>query len=115
MSRARDGRGFSMVEVLVAAVVFVTAAAGIFATVAQTQVGVKVSDARSRATLCGKEVLDGLSKEVADSTWDTGAMAIGGPYAVAGSYPNCIAGYTPTYSVAAVADGTRQVTVTVSW
>jgi Tfp pilus assembly protein PilV len=109
-------RSFSMVEVIVAAVLFATASAGIFATISYTNhsSGSSGSDARVKAAFLAKMVLDQLNKEVNSSTWSSGLLSVGDHTwpAVAG-----FTGYTATYKVTEPdgPGGARKVVVNVDW
>ncbi len=110
-----DQAGFSMTEVIVASVIFVVASAGVLATIVQTRVSGRGSEARMVAGLCGKEILDSLNKSVAGSTWSTGVLTLGAHAVTVASYPNCTSMTSASYTVVAGFGTTRQVTVTVNW
>lgn len=111
----RDQAGFSMTEVVVAAVIFVAASGGVLATIAQTRVAGHGSESRINAGLCGKEILDSLNKAVASSTWSTGDLSLGAHTVTVASYPNCISMTSASYTVASSFGTALQVTVTVNW
>ena len=91
-------RAFSMVEVIVAAVLFALASAGIFATISYTNRTVE-SNKRVQASSFAKKILDGLNKEVVGATWGLAGnlLTVQGPaYVVPADpdFPGCTASYT---------------------
>lgn len=108
-------RAFSMVEVVVASIIFVIAATGVFATMAKMNNPVVQSDSRVKAALFGKKLLDNLSKDVTDLTYDTGNLSIGTHMVAADPADTEFAAYSATYVVTTHASGARQVTLNVQW
>jgi len=68
--RRKDAEtGFTMIEVIVASLVFAIAAAGIFATSAALNRPSEVSDEKLKAAFLGKQILESLRTAVNDDTW----------------------------------------------
>ena len=103
-------RAFTMVEVIVAALLFAVSAAGIFATISYTT-STTISDNRIKAGLYSKRVLDSLTKSVASNTWDTSSLSVGNhTWPSDSDFP----GYNASY-VVTDAGGARKVQVNVVW
>lgn len=66
-----------MVEVIVAAVVFTLAAAGVLTAVSRARLPVSASDRRLQAATYGKQVLDQLRSDVSENTWNNSNWIIG--------------------------------------
>jgi len=111
--------GFSLVEVVVATIIFFFFAAGLLATISALSKPAQVSGREIRAAMIAKSVLQDLRKDVDAETWNYGGLTVGGPY----NFPIApfYGGETPTYSASyTVADDpngskARKVTVTVTW
>lgn len=97
-----------MVEVIVAAVLFAVASAGIFATISFTNRSTE-SNTRVRASIFAKKILDQLNREVSAVTWDTGLLSVGNHNVPADAN---FAGCTASYVVSNVSS-TRKVLLTV--
>lgn len=67
----RNSRGFSIVEVVVAAIIFAIAAAGMYATVASLNKPAEDFSERSKAAMIGKQVLEMLRFNVDQDYWET--------------------------------------------
>jgi len=108
--------GFSMVEVIVASLIFSLAAAGIFATVSSLNQPSQDSDEEVRAVFIGKQVLESLRTAVSANTWDTGPLAIGDTYTGNSIIVDGIS-YDWVYAVEADPYGTgaRKVILNVTW
>jgi prepilin-type N-terminal cleavage/methylation domain-containing protein len=108
-------RAFSMVEVIVAAVLFAIASAGIFATISYTNRSVE-SDKRVQAATFSKKILDQLNKDVNALTWDivgSNGLTIGNHPIALGSdsdFPQCFGGYDVTDPDG---NGGRKVLITI--
>ncbi len=132
-SKLRD-TGFTITEVIVSAVIFSLAAAGIFATVSSLNQAGGESSQEISAAYIGKQVLEDLRKEIDAATWNTGALGL----TADGTCPGAAAlnhilsdipayaadtitvgsiTYTPAYLVECDPDGTsaKRVTMTVTW
>jgi Tfp pilus assembly protein PilV len=110
-NRLYSQRAVSMVEVIVSAILFAAAAAGVFATISYTG-KTATSHSRLEAALLSKKVLDQLSKEVNETTWASGALTVNTTHTWPADpdFP----GYTATYTVSDV-NGARKVDVDVAW
>ena len=109
--------GFSIVEVIIATVIFSIVAAGLFATISSLNQPAQESQEAVTAVLIAKQILEELYTEVNATTWDETAnkLTVSGPTDLA---PIVIGGktYTPTKTVTADPDTSgRYVTLTVSW
>jgi len=98
-----------MVEVVVAAVLFAAASAGVFATISFTNRSLE-SNTRVQAATFGKKILDRLRGAVVSATWNTGDLSIGTHTINVGSdadFPACSA----VYVVSDAGNGARKVEV----
>lgn len=113
--------GFTMVEIIISALIFALAAAGIFATVSVLNQPVAETSDEVSAAFLGKQVLEDLRKQVGESTWDSGTLnPIGGNgYGVYYSpSPIEIDGVNYSWSYVVTQDpntGARNVDLTVTW
>ena len=111
-------KGFTVVEVIVATIVFTIAAAGIFAMTSGLRKSA-VTDSKEdiNAAFIGKRVLEDLRTKVDATNWNQA----GGPLDPATNphAANTIVvdgkTYTPTYNVIQEADGGRRVTINITW
>ena len=109
--------GFTLVEVVVASVIFAITAAGIVAMLSALSKPADEAQEAVAASLVGKQILEEFRKEVDMTTWDEpgGALAVGGPYTL----PDVVIDgttYTPTYTVVEDAStGARRVDLHVDW
>jgi type II secretory pathway pseudopilin PulG len=71
--------GFTMVEVVVAALVFSLAVAGIFATIASLTNPAEESKEEVAAAFLGKQIFEKWREEVDQGTWDTSNNPISDP------------------------------------
>lgn len=110
-----------MVEVMVASVIFVISAAGIFATMSLTRKPTVQVDSKLQAALFGKKILDSLSKSVSPSGYaDGGALSkVPTPHHVVNmedvDSSHEFSGYNATYDVSDDSTGALKVTVNVQW
>lgn len=127
--------GFTIIEVIISAMIFTIAVAGVLATVSSLSKPAADTADEVTAAFMGKRILDQLRREVdASSTagWDTSSSPLNpnggdgnGSYDASDSVtstllaPVTIDGitYTPTYTVEPDPDGTngRKVTLTITW
>ena len=119
-------KGFSIVEVLVASMVFSIAAIGIFSTIAAIRKPAAVSERKISAAYYGKRILDDLraKTDARPGVWNGGVLGTSGslPYTVVLS-PVTISGtafgasYTVTDATPAAigAKEVRKVDLTVTW
>ncbi|NTV28882.1 MAG: prepilin-type N-terminal cleavage/methylation domain-containing protein [Candidatus Omnitrophica bacterium] len=99
---------FSMVEVLVAAVVFSIGAAGVLIAVSRSRSPVADSDRRVQAAVYGKQVLARLRAGVSANTWT-------GPDWTDGVHDVSSADFNAAYTVTTDASGGKKVDLTLSW
>lgn len=99
---------FSMVEAMVAAVVFTIAAAGILTAMSRARHPVANSDQRVRAAAYGKQVLDGLRAGLSTDTWNSVAWTDGAHDA---SGPE----FNAEYIVTTDAAGGKKVDLNIYW
>ena len=110
-------KGFTMVEAVVAALIFAAVVVGIFSTTAALKKPAVNSDKKLTAAYLGKQVLEDLRSKVDQRDWDTGALKVGGPYTLPPIVnPTYGVTYTVTYTVSAVpGSSARQVDLKVQW
>lgn len=118
LQKNKSKKGFTVVEVIVATLVFSIAAAGIFAmTSGLRKSAVMDSKEDINAALIGKRVLEDLRTKVDATNWNQA----GGPLDpatnphVANSIVVDGKTYTPTYTVTQEADGGRKVSINITW
>ncbi len=109
-------QGFSLVEVVVASVVFAVSAAGVIAMMSSLNKPSEESSDAITASMVGKQILEKLRKDVDMVTWDDpgGALTVGdhtmADVVIDGKT------YTPTYTVVEDAStGARRVDLHVDW
>ncbi len=118
---------FSLMESLIAAVIFTIAVAGVYASIASVKKPVTDIDKKLSAAKCGQKVLEKLRGSVAYPEWSDGI----GPLAI-GTYtinalttpsiadfnPSCVGISTVTYTVTDAGNGpngARKAVATVIW
>lgn len=107
----KNTQGFSLLEALVAAVVFVIATTGLFSVFTTQRQSLDRSSRRLQAANFAKEVLEDLRAKVDQSNWDTGDMQIGNH-----SITSADGRYTADYVVSEDATTkVRKVDLTVTW
>lgn len=106
--RLSGEQGFSMVEVLIAAVILSISVVGVMATMSAQKGPAVESDEKVLAALAAKQFLEELRSKVDAETYDTGNLALG-------LHSNVSVGaYTVNYFVSA--DGNaRKVDLNISW
>ena len=108
-----------MIEVIVAAVLFVITAAGILSTIASLRPSVQASQEAVQAANYGRQILEDLRSKVNQVTWDNPGNDLdpGNHPPLTPAITATIGGvlYTGTYVVTALADGSRQVDLTITW
>ncbi len=106
-----SNKAYSLVEVVVAAVIFSASAMLVFAVIGKLNQAQGQSAARLSCALMGKKIMESLSKDVVASTWDSGNMSIGTHSGLTDvQFPGCTAFY-----VVSDASGARKVVMTVNW
>ena len=119
MNNLSKKHAFSLVEAMVAAVIFTIGVAGVFASLAAVKKPASDSDKSLGAVLCGQKLLESLRKDVDALTWDNAAsnnLALtNGTPRVDVCNQNGV-NYNLSYEVKPVDQNpAREVTVTVSW
>ncbi len=115
IGQRKENRAFTMIEVVVATVIFSLAMAGIFASISNLRQPAVESTQEVTAAFIGKRILEDLRGEVNAETWNAGKLTRG-----IHNLPDIVQGnqtYTATYTVTDDTDGTsaRQVTLNISW
>jgi len=108
--------GFSLIEVIMAAVIFSIAAVGLFSTFSVQRESSDRSERRLQAAYCGRQVLEELRAKIDQRNWDSGYLQEGvhPPLLSYTLAPPCDA-YLVNYTVANVATGGRKVTLNITW
>lgn len=116
--RSQDQKeGFTITEVVVAALIFAIATAGILATASSMRKPAIESSEDVVAAFLAKRILDDLRSQLDSTTWDqVGGNFIVGSHALA---PVTIGSktYTPTYNIITDPQGTlaRKINLTITW
>lgn len=107
----KDNTGFSIMEAALAAVIFAVAAAGIFSTIAVMRQPAVESEERIGAAYYAQQILEDLRAKV-----DQGNLAANTGDLSTGNHSAGSSGiYSADYVVTPQANGSRKVTVTVTW
>ena len=119
MKLFKKNRGFTVVEIIVASLIFSITAIGIFSTLAAIRKPSAESQRRVTAAYFGKQVLDDLRAQIDAINWQEGS---GGPLDPTISHPPYTSNidgitYTGTYAVEPDPNGSlaRRISLTVSW
>jgi Tfp pilus assembly protein PilV len=104
-------KGFSMMEALVAAMVFSIGVVGVFAAMSSQKAPAVESDARVKAAFAAKQFLEGLRSQVdaADYAANTGNLTLGVHSGVS------LGTYTVDYTVSDAGNNARRVDLTITW
>lgn len=103
--------GFSLVEVIVAALIFSIAAAGLFTAISLTRQPAVSSTKELEAAWCAKYYLDWLSAKVSANTWNTPGTAL-----YPGVYYNTCGAFNVNYNIIDnPVTGGRDIAVSVNW
>ena len=109
--------GFTIIEVVVAALIFAIATAGIFATVSSLSKPAQESTEEVTAAFLGKRILEDLRTSVDATTWSLNSSFLSvGTHTLNSMNIDGIV-YTGNYIVTADPSGTasRQVTLNLNW
>ena len=109
-------KGFTMVEAVVAALVFAAVVVGIFSTTAALKKPAVVSDKKLTAAYYGKQILEDLRSKVDQRDWNSGQLNLGvhGPVTI--NNPTYNVTYSVTYTVNTIpGSSARQVFLKVQW
>jgi len=106
----KSSNAFSMVEVIVAAVIFTLAAAGVLAAISRARAPMSIADERLKAAAYGEQVLANLRSHISDGD----SL---GPYLNDGVHelPVSPEGYQTKYIVTTEPSGERRVDLNVTW
>lgn len=108
-------QAFTMTEVVVAAIIFVLAAAGIFATASNLRRPAQESSYDVTAAMIGKEVLANLWRSIGPGVWNAVFDPDVNPHVMSNVTINGII-YAPSYNVYVdPLSNARRVEVTVEW
>jgi len=106
---------FTLVEVIVATLIFMLVASGLFATISALSRPSGTSTREMTAALVAKGLLENLRMNIDAATWDSGAFTLG-EHTLPDITINGV-DYEPTYVVSADPDGSegRTLSLTVEW
>jgi prepilin-type N-terminal cleavage/methylation domain-containing protein len=105
-----NNKGFSMMEALVAAMIFAIGVVGVYATMSSQNTPSMESDDRVKAAFAGKKFLESLRGKVDAQTYATGDLSIGT------HTPVTVGTYSFSYVVSSPGtSGARHVDLTISW
>ena len=114
MKASAHTHGFTIVETVVAAVIFLLAVGGVFAALGGIVKPSTRSDRSLQAAYIGQQVLEGLRVKVEEGTWDSAELAEGTHYCP--TINNTIGNYSCAYDVVEDPNsGARQVTMNITW
>ena len=102
---------YTMVEVMVAAVLFLVAATGVLATIVQTRKPAMDSNGRVRAAMYAEKVLGEMHSDIGANTWSSASWTAGTHTLPADAE---FSGYNGTYTVTDVGGG-KQVSFNITW
>jgi len=100
--------GFTIVEVVVSALIFSIAAAGIIAMVSNLRPAATISVDEVGASLCAKQIMERLRSAVDARTYDTGNLSLG-------SYSETCGKYTVDWDIYDEPGVGRQIKMNVDW
>ena len=112
--------GFSLVEAIVASLIFATVVVGVFATMSSFKKPSVASDKKLMAAFYGKQILEDLRAHVDQRDWDTGLLASNpalnphGPFSQFSPTYNMTFNYWYTVTEDYVG-GPRQVSLNITW
>ena len=114
--RKKSSTGFTITEVIVAAVIFTIAMAGIFTSISNLRQPAAESSQEVTAAFIGKKILDNLRTQVSAQTWNgvDGLLSLG-THSNSVTVGNMI--YDVMYNVEndPAGTGARRVTLNVTW
>ncbi len=119
MTHVKTQKAFTIVEVLVAAVIFSITVLGVFSTIAAIRKPAAVSERTLVAAYYGRQVLEDLRAKIDKRDWNTGLLSTG-----THNYGTAIihgVSYAASYLVENApeatlpAGGLRKVTLTITW
>ena len=118
MRNNNEDKGFSLIEVIMAALIFAIATGGLFSTFRVQREYSNKSERKLQAAYCGRQVLEELRSKIDQRNWDSGNLQEGTRTYTFASAP-CSA-FTAAYTVTnvvinSVTTGGRKVTLNVNW
>lgn len=112
-SRLGNKRAFSLLEVVMAALIFTTSTVGIFATVQVISNRLVADNVALMKILYAQYVLDSMRQNVTSVTWSSGAslsVETGKSLPATSFYP----GYAGTYDIVSDSSGARKIVISVT-
>ena len=100
--------GISLIEVVLAALIFSITSAGLFSTFSAQRIATERSERRLQAVYYARQVLEELRARVDQRNWDSGDLSIGTHNLSSGAF-------NAAYNVTQDPTGLRRVDLTVSW
>jgi len=98
----------SIVEVIVTAIIFIVATAGILSTMSMLTPQKREASRKIEAVYVGKGVMDELRWDVDASTWDAGDLSLG-------DHTQTIGDFNVSYTVTEPTPGLRKVAMDIVW
>ncbi len=108
MPKKLNQNGVSLVEIIIAALIFTIAATGLLTTFASQRETSQRSQRKVQAAYYGRQVLEELRSKVDQRNWDSGDLSEGVHTLSSGQY-------NATYTVTATANGGRKVDLNITW
>jgi Tfp pilus assembly protein PilV len=102
-------KGFSIMEALVASMIFSIGVVGVFSTIASQKNPTSLSDKRVQAAFAAKRYLEGLRSKVDAETYATGNLSLGN------HNDTSVAPYNITYQVTDAGNNARRVDLNIVW
>ena len=113
--KIKPSLAFSMVEVIVAAVVFTVAAVGVLAAISRARHPVGDADHRLQAAAYGKQILDRLRADISVDSWSGDDWQGGAKNPHWLPADSNFLGYNAHYNVTDDALGGKQISLNISW
>jgi len=116
MRNTVSSKAFSLIEAVVASVIFMIAVTGVFASLSALKRPVATTDKALGAALCGQQFLENLRASVDQQDWAIASSKLRPTGSVAGA--SCVENgvtYSINYQVVAVGTTARKGLVTVTW
>jgi len=101
-------KGVSLIEVIIAALIFSITSAGLFSTFSAQRIATERSQRQLQAAYYARQVLEELRAKVDQQNWDSGDLSIGTHNVTSGIF-------TASYEVTEDSTGLRRVNLTVTW
>ncbi len=110
MPKTNQEKGFSLIEIIAAILIFSIASVGLFSTFAAQRESTERSERRLQAAYLGRQVLEELRAKIDAMSWDSGDLSEG-----VHLYPTNSALFNVSYTVINAAAGGRKVTLTINY